>query len=96
MFVLYGCETWSLPLTEEQRLRALENRVLRELSTGAKSDEVPGEWRKLHDKELHDPYCSQNIIWVIKLRIMRWAGHVVRMGERKGVYRVLVGKPEGK
>jgi len=54
------------------------------------------EWRKLHNEELNDPYFSPNIVWVIKLRRMRWVGHVVRMGEMRGAYRVLVGKPEGK
>jgi len=61
-----------------------------------KRDEVTGEWRKLHNEELNDLYCSTNIVRVIKSRRMRWAGHVARMGERRGVYRVLVGKPEGK
>jgi len=54
------------------------------------------EWRKLHNEELSDLYCSPNILWVVKLRRMRWAGHVVRMGDGRGVHRVLVGKPEGK
>jgi len=72
-----------------------ENRVLRGIF-GLKRDEVTGEWRKIHNEELNDLYCSPNIIRVIKSRRMRWAGHVVRMGERRGVYRVLVGKPEGK
>ena len=63
---------------------------------GPKGDDVTGEWRKLHNKELKDLYCSPNIFRVIKPRRMRWAGHVARMGERRGVYRVLVGKPEGK
>jgi hypothetical protein len=71
-----------------------ENRVLRRIF-GPKRDEVTGEWRKLHNKELHDRYSSPNIVQVIKSRRMRWAGHVTRMGEKKGVYRVLVGKPEG-
>ena len=62
---------------------------------GPKKDEVTREWRKLHNEELNDLYCSPNIIRVIKLRRMRWAGHVARLGERRGVYRVLVGKPEG-
>jgi len=93
--VLYGCETWSLTSREERRLRVLENRVLRRIF-GAKRDEVTGEWRKLHNEELNDLYCSSNIVRVIKSRRMRWAGHVARMGERRGVYRVLVGKPEGK
>jgi len=93
--VLYGCETWSLTLKEERRLRVFENRVLRRIF-GPKSDEGTREWRKLHDEELNDRYCSPNIIWVIKSRSMRWTGHVARMEERRGVYRVLVGKPEGK
>jgi len=92
---LYGCETWSLKLKEERRLRVLENRVLRGVF-GTKRDEVTGKWRKLHNEELNDLYCSHNIVRVIKSRRMRWAGHVARMGERRGVYRVLVRKPEGK
>ena len=63
---------------------------------GPKRDEVTGEWRKLHNEELNDLYCSPNIVRVIILRSMRWAGHVTRMRERRGVYRILVGKPEGK
>ena len=63
---------------------------------GPKRDGVREEWRKLHNEQLNDLYCSPNIVRVIKLRRMRWAGHVARMGERRGVYRVLVGKPEGK
>jgi hypothetical protein len=64
---------------------------------GPKRDEVTGEWRKLHKEELTDLYyCSPNIVRVIKSRRMRWTGHVARMGDRRGVYRVLVGKPEGK
>ena len=93
--VLYGCETWSLTLREERRSRLSENRVLRRIF-GSKRDEVTGEWRKLHNEELNDLYCSHNIVWVIKSRRMRWAGHVARMGERRGVNRVLVGKPEEK
>ena len=92
---MYGCETWSLTLREELRVRVFENRVLRRIF-GHKRDEVTGEWRKLHTEELNDLYCSPNIIWVIKSRRMRWAGHIARLGERRDVYRVLVGKPEGR
>ena len=63
---------------------------------GSKRDEVTGEWRKLHNEELSDLFSSTNIVWVIKSRSMRLAGHVARIGERRGVYRVLVGKHEGK
>jgi hypothetical protein len=63
---------------------------------GPKRDEVTGEWRKLHNEEFHDLYSSPNIVRLIKSRRMRWAGHVARMGEERGVYRVLVDKPEGK
>jgi len=63
---------------------------------GVKRDEVTGEWRKLHNEELNDLYSSPNIVRVIKSRRMRWAGHVARVEERRGVYRALVGKPEGK
>ena len=72
-----------------------ENRVLRRIF-GPKRDEVTGEWRKLYNDELSDLYSLCNIVRVVKSRIMRWAGHVARMGEGSGVYRVLVGKPEGK
>jgi len=71
--VLYGCETWSLPMREERRLKVFENRVLRRIF-GPKRDEVTEEWRKLHNKELSNLYCSPNIVRVIKSRRMRWAG----------------------
>jgi len=71
-----------------------ENRVLRKIF-GSKGDKVTGEWKELHNEELNDQYSSHNIVLAIKLR-MRWAGHVAHTGERRGVYRVLVGKPEGK
>jgi len=69
--------------------------VLRRI-LGPRRDEVTGEWRRLHNEELNDLYCSPNIVWVIKSGRMRWAGHVARMGVERGVYRVLVGKPEGR
>ena len=72
-----------------------ENRALRRIF-GLKTDEVTGEWRKLHNEELNDMYSSPNIVRVIKSRRMRWAGHVARVGKRRGVYRVLVGNPEEK
>jgi hypothetical protein len=72
-----------------------ENRVLRRIF-GPKREEVTGEWRKLHNEELHNLHCSPNIIRKIKSRRMTWAGHVARMGEKRNAYRILVGKPEGK
>ncbi|KAJ4448703.1 hypothetical protein ANN_00093 [Periplaneta americana] len=93
--VLYGCETWTLTLREEHRLRVFENKLLRKIF-GAKRDEVTGEWRKLHNAELHALYSSPDIIRNIKSRHLRWAGHVARMGESRNAYRVLVGRPEGK
>jgi hypothetical protein len=93
--VLYGCETWSVTLREEHRLRVFENRGLRGIF-GPKGDEVTGEWRKLHSGQLHNLYSSPDIVRQIKSRRMRWAGHVARMGEGRNLCRVLVGKPEGK
>ncbi|KAJ4428685.1 hypothetical protein ANN_25678 [Periplaneta americana] len=93
--VLYGCETWTLTLREEHRLRVFENKVLRKIF-GAKRDEVTGEWRKLHNTELHALYSSPDIIRSIKSRRLRWAGHVARMGESRNAYKLLVGRPEGK
>ena len=88
--VLYGCETWSLTLREERRLRVFENRVLKRVF-GPKRDEVTGEWRQLHNEELRDLYSLPNIVRVVKSRRMRSAGHVTRIGEGRGVHRVLVG-----
>ena len=89
--VLHGCETWSLKL-QERKLWVFENMMLRRIF-GPRRDEVTGEWRRLHNEELNDLHYSPNILWVIKSKRMRWAGHVARMGEERGVYRVLVGKP---
>jgi hypothetical protein len=91
MYIFYTL----LTLREECRLRVFENRVLRRIF-GPKRDEVTEEWRRLHNKELYALYSSPNIIRMIKSRILRWAGHVARMGERRGAYRDLVGKPEGR
>jgi hypothetical protein len=88
------CSIWSLTMREERRLRGFENRVLRRVF-GLKRDEVIREWRKLYNEELSDLYLP-NIVRVVKSRRMRWAGHVARMGEGRGVHRVLVGKSEGK
>jgi hypothetical protein len=93
--VLYGCETWSLTLWEERKLRVFENMVLRRIF-GPRRNKVTGDWRRLNNEELNDLYSSHNIVRVIKSRRMRWAGHVARMGEERGVDRVLVGKPEGR
>ena len=93
--VLYGFETWSVTLSEEYRLRVFKNRMLRRI-LGPKRNKVTGEQRRLHNQQLYGLYCSPNIIQVIKSRRKRWVGHVVHVGERRGAYKVLVGKPEGK
>jgi hypothetical protein len=93
--VLYGCETLSLTIRKEHTLRVFENRVLRRIF-GPKRDEVTGGWRKLHNEELHGLYSSPSTVRVIKARRMRWAGHVARMGEMRGAYNILVGRPEGR
>jgi hypothetical protein len=90
--VLYGCETWSFTMREKRRVRVFENRVLRRIFW-LKRDEVTGEWRKLYN-DLNDLYSSPNVIRVIKSRIFKLAGHVARMGGRRGAYRVLVGESE--
>ena len=82
--VLYGCETWSLTLREESRLRVFENRIPRRIY-GPKSDEN-GEWRRLHNEELHSLYRSPNIIRVIKSRRLRWPGNVARMEEGRSAF----------
>jgi hypothetical protein len=92
--LFYGCETWSLTVREEHKLRVFENRMLRRIF-GPERDGVTGGWRKLHNDELHNLYSSPSIIRIIKLRRMRWAGRMSRMGAKRNVCRLLVGKPEG-
>jgi hypothetical protein len=87
--VMYGCETWSLTLREEHRLRVFENRVLRRIF-GPKRDEGTGGWKKLHNEELHGLYSSPSSTRVFKARRMRWAGHVVRMAEVRNAYNILL------
>jgi hypothetical protein len=82
-------------LRDERGLKVFENRVLRSV-LGPKRDEVTGEWRRLHNEELYALYSSPDIIRVMKSRRLRWAGHVARLGERRGAYRALVGKREGR
>jgi hypothetical protein len=84
LYVLYGCETRSVTLREDHRLRVFENRVLRRIFA-PRRDEVTGDWRKLHNEELHSLYYSPNIIIMIKSRRMRWVGNVARMG-RNGMH----------
>jgi hypothetical protein len=91
--VSYGCETWSLTLRQEHRLRVFDNRVLRRIF-GPKRDEVRGEWRKSHNEEFHNLYSPPDIIRQIKSMRMRRAGHVARMGEERKLYKVLVGSPK--
>jgi hypothetical protein len=91
--VLSGCETWSLSFREEGKLSVFENRVARRIY-GPKRDEVTGKWRRLQKQVLNDLFSSTNIDPVIEPIRMRWAGHVTRMGENRGAYMVLAGKPE--
>jgi hypothetical protein len=92
--VRYGCETWSLTLKKEHRLRVFVNRALTRIFE-SKRNEVTGGFRKLHNEELRNLHTSPNIIRIIKSRRMRWAGHVARMGKRNAC-RILVGMSEGK
>jgi hypothetical protein len=95
LVVLYGCQTWSLALREEHRLSVFENKMLRKIF-GSKKVEATGGWRTLLNEDPHNLCSFPNIIRMIKSRRMRWAGHVVRMGEKGNTYRILEGKPEGK
>jgi hypothetical protein len=90
--VLYGCEVWSLTLKEKRKLRVFENRILRQIF-GPKRDEN-GEWRRLHNEELHSMYCSPNVVRVIKSRRLRWADHVTRMEEGRSAFKILTGRKE--
>ena len=92
--MLYGCEAWSFTLWEERRLRVFENRILRQIF-GPKRDEN-GEWRRLHNEELHSLFRSPNIVRVIKSRKLIWAGLVARMEEGRSAFKTLTGKPTGK
>jgi hypothetical protein len=92
LVVLYGCKTWSVTLREEHTLRVFENRAL----IFRPKTEEDGSWRKQHNDELHSLYSSPNIVRVIKSRKIRWVGHVARMEEGRGVYRVLFSIPDGK
>ena len=90
--MLYGCETWSLTSREECRLRVFENRILRRIFKPNEN----GEWRRLHNEELHSFYRSPNIVRVIKSRRLRCAGHVARKEEDRSAFKILTGKPTGK
>jgi hypothetical protein len=93
--VLYGCETWSLVVREEDRMRVSEKRILGRIF-GTEREEVVGGWRRLHNEELHNLYASPNTIRVIKSRRMIWAGHVALLGGMRNAYKILVGKSEQK
>ena len=92
-FVLYGCDTWSPTVSEKYRLEVFQNRVLRKVF-GPMRDKVTGEWGRWHNQTLYYLYSSN--FWVIKSRRMRWAGHVADVGKRRGAYRILVRRPEGR
>jgi len=94
-FLFYTGVKLGCLLREERKLRVFEKRVLRKIF-GPKKDKVAGKWRKLHNEEINDLYSSPNTVQTIKSGRMRWAGHLDFMGERRGVYRVLVGKPKGR
>ena len=93
--ILYGCEIWCLILWEEHKLGVFENRVLKKIF-GPKKEESAGQWRKLHNEQLYGLYFSPNVIRVIKSKRMWWVGHVARIGDRRGAYRVLADAPGAK
>ena len=93
--ILYCCKSWSTTLADEHKLRVFENRVLGKIY-GPKRDEMTGEWRRLHNEELHGLYDSPDVIRIMKSRRIRWAGHVARMGEKRRLNSIVVGNPEGK
>jgi len=80
--ILYGCESWSMILADEHKLRVFENKVLRKIYR-KKRDEMTGEWRRLHNEELHGLYDLPNVVKIMKSRRLRWAGHVARMREKR-------------
>ena len=92
--MLYGYETWSLTLREESRLRVFENRILRRI-LWPKRDKN-GDWRRLHNEELHRLYRSPNIVREIESRRLRWTGHIAGMDEGRSAFKILIGKPTGK
>jgi len=92
-FVLYGCEMWSPTVSKEHRLRVFRSRVLMKIF-GPTRGKAMGEWGRRHNETLYDPYSPN--IWVTKSRRMRWVEHVAHMGKRRGTYRILVGRPEGR
>ena len=87
--------TWTLTLREEKRLQVFESKVLRKIY-GSKRDDETGEWRRLHNGELHELYGKPDVMRIVKSRRLQWAGHVTRMGNEKGAWKLLVGKPVGK
>ena len=93
--ILHGCESWSTTLADEQKLRVFENKVLRKIY-GPKRDEMTGEWRRLHNEELHGLYDSPDVVRIMKSRRLRWSDHVARMREKRRLYSIVVRKPEGK
>jgi hypothetical protein len=91
-----ACETWSITLREESRLRVFENRILRRIFVPKRNENENGEWRRFHNEELHSSYRSPNIIRVIKSGRLRWTGHVAGMDEGRSTFNILIGRPTGK